>query len=409
MPDRLIKDLTARAPAAGDAIELDDGATSGGNRFDLSATIAALLGASTQTAARASLGITDSPTWNTADQWTLFGDGFDGDVTVSSGLTTLTRDVYYNTLTVSGTGQIATNNFRIFCRVALDLSAAPANAIVARVTATGAGGNGSTAGTGGTAGASITGATVSGGSQGVVGGAGGTTTGVAGAAPAAIAAFCNTATSGGNGGSGGLGSSGAGGTAAAANASTVHQERTLGITTVRGIAFIGGGCPGAPGSGGGGDGTAGGGGGGSGTAPGALFISARSIIRGTNTNQGILSNIGRVGGNGGSAVAGNRGGGGGGGGSSGGYIRLIFETLTGSTITNAIDVTGGNGGAGGNGFGTGVGGAGGGAGGGGYVDIWDLGSGTHTTYQGGGPVVGGAASGVTGGSAGVAATSRTSL
>lgn len=375
----------------------------------VSASVDTFMASSTQAAMRTALGITDSPTWNAAYAWALFGDGDDGNVTISSGTTTLSRDVYYLTLTISGTGQIATNNYRIFCRVALDLSAAPANAIVARVTATGAGGNGSTAGAGGLAGATVSGATVSGGSQGVVGGAGGTAAGVTAAAPAGIASFCNTATSGGRGGAGGAGSGGAGGAGATAIPSSVHQERTLSITTLRGIAFIGGGCPGVPGSGGGGDGTSGGGGGGSGTAPGALFISARSIIRGTNSTPGIIANIGRLGGNGGSATAGNRGGGGGGGGSAGGYVRIIFASRTGSVITEAIDVTGGNGGAGGAGFGTGVGGAGGGAGGGGYVDLWDLESETHTTYQGGAGVDGGAASGTTGGTAGVATTSRTGL
>ena len=40
-----------------------------------------------------------------------YGDGSDGNVTISSGVTTLVRDMFYNNLTLSGTGQIVTAGY----------------------------------------------------------------------------------------------------------------------------------------------------------------------------------------------------------------------------------------------------------------------------------------------------------
>jgi hypothetical protein len=45
-------------------------------------------------------------------QW--FGDGSDGDVTINSGTTTLTRDMYYHNLTLSGTGILNNGGFTIY-------------------------------------------------------------------------------------------------------------------------------------------------------------------------------------------------------------------------------------------------------------------------------------------------------
>lgn len=69
-----------------------------------------------------------------------FGGGTDGNLTISSGTTTLTRDTYYNNVTISGTAQIVTNGFRLFISGTLDLINASANAITANG---GNGGNGS--------------------------------------------------------------------------------------------------------------------------------------------------------------------------------------------------------------------------------------------------------------------------
>ncbi|HWT52346.1 MAG TPA: hypothetical protein VN113_09225, partial [Caulobacter sp.] len=58
----------------------------------------------------------------------FFGDGADGDITISSAVT-LTRDMYYNNLTLVAGGTITTNGWRIFVKRTLDLSAAIAGAI----------------------------------------------------------------------------------------------------------------------------------------------------------------------------------------------------------------------------------------------------------------------------------------
>ena len=58
-----------------------------------------------------------------------FGDGSDGQVTVNSGILNLSRDMYYNSLTINGTGTIFTNGFKIFVQNILDLTAAPTYAI----------------------------------------------------------------------------------------------------------------------------------------------------------------------------------------------------------------------------------------------------------------------------------------
>jgi len=59
----------------------------------------------------------------------LYGDGSDGDVSMSAGGPTLTRDMYYQNLTLSGTAQINTNGFAIYVSEILDISNAGANAI----------------------------------------------------------------------------------------------------------------------------------------------------------------------------------------------------------------------------------------------------------------------------------------
>ncbi len=68
------------------------------------------------------------PPTSTEDN-TYFGDGIDGVVAISAGTTTLARDMYYATLTMSGTGKLNTNGFRVFVSGTLDISAAPAAAI----------------------------------------------------------------------------------------------------------------------------------------------------------------------------------------------------------------------------------------------------------------------------------------
>ena len=51
----------------------------------------------------------------------LFGDGSDGDVTIS-GHTTLTRDMFYNNLTVNANRNLITDGFRVFVKATLTLN-----------------------------------------------------------------------------------------------------------------------------------------------------------------------------------------------------------------------------------------------------------------------------------------------
>ena len=131
---------------------------------------------------------------------TTFGDGSDGDVSLSSGTTTLTRDTYYNNLTLSGTAKIITAGYWLFCKDTLDLTNAPADAI----TWTGNNGSASATTTGGAAGAAQTTTVLAGGTAGGAGGTGVVGVGAQATAPVAIPL--------GNGGAGGAGGSGGAGT-----------------------------------------------------------------------------------------------------------------------------------------------------------------------------------------------------
>src|SRR5262249_9938940 len=89
----------------------------------------------------------------------LFGDGSDGNVTVSTAIT-LSRDMYYNNLTLSGSAAINTVGYRIYVAGTLDISAAPAGSIKANAGAgsTMNGSNGNVGGAGAFADGSSTGA-----------------------------------------------------------------------------------------------------------------------------------------------------------------------------------------------------------------------------------------------------------
>src|SRR5271165_4942252 len=94
-----------------------------------------------------------------------FGDGSDGNVTVNSGITTLTQDMFYNNLTLSGTGSIYTNGYRIFVKNKLDLTAAAVGAI----NFNGLVGGNASAATGGTAASTVVAGSVGIGNVGVNG------------------------------------------------------------------------------------------------------------------------------------------------------------------------------------------------------------------------------------------------
>ena len=271
---------------------------------------------------------------------TLFGDGSDGNVTVSSGTTTLSRDMYYNNLTMSGTGKIVTNGYRIFVSGTLTLTNAAVGAISY---------NGSAA-SGVTEGAALLSRSIGG------SGVGGATNGGNGGAAN-------------NGAYGGFAAGGAGGSIGAIDAFPV---RRIAIDLLKGASVLAGG------SGGAGAPTVTGGAGGSGG--GVIAIYARNITRG-GSNTGVITAKGGNGGNG------SPGGGGGGG---GGWIYIVYEALLSSSMANAINA---NGGSGGNGTSS----SGGGGGGGGRITLINTVAGTISETFGGNGV---GNSGATGGAGG---------
>lgn len=352
----------------------------------------------------------------------IFGSGVDGNVTISSGTTTLTRDMYYNNLTISGTGRLSTAGFKIFIAGTLDLTNAPAGAIY---NSGGSGGNGvngtSSGGAAGAAGSAVPSGVVGGGATGVIGrtGVNGSAVGLAGNAGALSATPANGGTAGAGGaGANGSGGGGSGGAAGAAGTAPTNFliSRYVEDLIKNGTGTIGGGSSGGSGgSGGGGSSStsASGGSGGSGSGGGVIYVLAKNISRGSSTAVGAIQAKGGSGGNAGNStgVSSSAGGSGGGGGGGGGWIYLVTSSLSGTTATNAIDASGGNGGNGGNG-GSGTssgaaGGNGGGGGGGGRITYINVSSGAITESAGSAGTsgsTGSAASGTTGGSGGAGGT-----
>lgn len=342
-------------------------------------------------------------------QW-AFGGGSDGSLTVSSGVTNLTRDMYYQNLTVNGTGSITTNTFKIFVAGILDWTALPVGGI------TNNGGNstsstaGNTSGTGGSGGTNTVVGTLGVGTNGNTGGAGGTTTGTEGVNSSG--ALCQGAQCG-TGGIGGTGSSGVGGVVRPNVNPTGGGNSTFtrfAIDLIRGVSLYAGGVGGVGGSGGGGDGASGAGGGGGGAGGNIIYIAANMVKRSGAAAGGIQA-MGASGASGGAAAAGTKGGGSGGAGGGGGWIYFLYGMLLDTTTaTNIFDVSGGSGGAGGNGTNSGTsGGDGGGGGGAGRVDIFNMRNGTGAETFFGVSTTRNSASGATGGGAKAGQTGQVSL
>lgn len=278
----------------------------------------------------------------------FFGDGSDGNATITTNNATsgplssgaLTRDAYYNNLTISGSGAIFNNGFKIFVAGTLDLSNAGAGAIRC------SGNNGS----GSSGGGALTANTLGGSAAGGPGnGSSASGTSVGGSVTPA------------NGGSGGFGGGVAGegminGYGGDSSLPTIMHVASLEI--LRGASLISGGA----GGGGGLTGTSGGGsGGGSGGA--VLFLAANIINRGASTAASAIKATGGAAGTatrtGSDATAGSGGGGGG-----GGFIYVVYAKLVGvQTTNNAVEANGGNGSNGANGGTTGGNGGCGGDGG----------------------------------------------
>lgn len=241
----------------------------------------------------------------------FFGDGSDGNVTISVN-TTLTRDMYYDNLTVDVGVILTTGFFRIFVKGTLALngeisvigvnatSSTGAVVLTAQTLSSGSGGGSSTiAGSGNGVTQSDT-----------LGGTGGT----GGSSNAA-------------GGLGGVAGTGANTTGNRTAYTLLPHSSMLRLSTIS--TQGGGGTGGGSGSG---DGAVVGGGGGSGA--GVILICARTI-----TGSGTLKSKG---GNGFSPPNG-----GGGGGGAGGYIFILTEDTVPNTVV--FDVSGGAAGAAGTG------------------------------------------------------------
>jgi hypothetical protein len=275
---------------------------------------------------------------------TIFGSDYsDGNVTISVN-TSLSRDMYYDTLTINNGVTLSPNGYRIFAKNVINNGS---------ISVAGGNGGNATGQTGGAAGAAGGGnGSMPAGRAGQIGGTGATGPGAGGAGVAGTASTYSlnnqNGVAGGNGGNGGYGS-GAGGTGGAVSSTPYSIPRNIvqsyylfdlgaynGTTVLRYNVTAG------SGSGGGGaayNTSLGGGGGGSGGSGGSMFIACESL-----TNAGTITAKGGNGGQGGNhGGAGNNGSvGGGGGGGNGGAIFLIYTSLV---NTGSITVAGGTGGA----------------------------------------------------------------
>jgi len=310
----------------------------------------------------------------------IFGDGSDGDVTISAP-TTLTRDMVYNNLTVSST--LDTAGYRIFVLGTLTVTnggSISRNGNDAGNGGVGGSGNGANAhgagGSGGTAGAALASTSVFGSVVGIQGGNGSSGGGANpsyggngdGGTPATNSISPSTTVNdSGAGGDGGVdtgdlidgGSVGSNGAITLSNSSIKHISLATLLFNASG--FLKGSAS-SGGSGGGSSGfykliptndyaSGGGGGGGGSASPGGLvLISAKIIV--VNSGGIISANGGNggTGGDGGSASGGTNGsygggGGGGGAGGNGGIVVLIYKSYTNSGTVSVTKGVAGIGGA----------------------------------------------------------------
>lgn len=321
----------------------------------------------------------------------FFGSGQDGDVVLSAS-TTLTRDMYYDDLTINESVVLTAGGYRIFVKGTLTNNGTIEwNGNDGTAGDDGADGNDNPNNGNGVGGTALAFGSISegvAGSNGGNGGAGGeqigsgsAQTGKAGTAGAVGVSVTSSigsngaSNTGNRGGQGGLvssnvppnGSVGGAGGAATAPKSNIYNIQTAqslfeivegpAIATLKTSASSGGGGGGSGGSGSslticrGGQGGAGGG---SGSSGGIIAIYAFSI---NNTASGTIQAIGGNGGDGGDGgtddgdTCGSGGGGGGGAGGTGGVVVLVYSSLTNNGSISVDGGAGGTGGAGGVGLG----------------------------------------------------------
>lgn len=245
----------------------------------------------------------------------IFGMGSDGNVSLNGSVAApswatksgskyiLNRDVYCNSLTLTGTAQLVLNGFRLFVLGTLDIQNAAARAISADGVDYATPPTLRTVGLGGAGG--LGGAEATGGEQ-----------------PESASGYQQ-----GGAGGRGAGASGFAGGAVSRSASFPNPSHNL---TLRGQLMAGGG------GGGGGQTNASAGAGGNGG--GVVAVWAYTIARGASTPAAVFSAQGQAGAN--AAVYG-------GGGGGGGWVHIVYGILAGTAVNNAINVSGGAAGTGG--------------------------------------------------------------
>lgn len=325
------------------------------------------------------IGATNTPA-QLAQNIMFCGNGADGNLTINSGITTLTRDMYYNNITITGTAQINTNGYRLFWNGILDISGAPTDCIFSD----GQTGGNATTFTGGTAAAALSDQTVGGAVAGPNGANGRNAT--SGAGTQGTVGNVTTPGNGGAGGASGKGGQSSGGVGGGSNSggtpTLANPMLRWCVDTLRGIQIIRGGSSGAGGGSGGSAGGVSGGGGAGGGGGGVVWLSGNIINRSSSGAASIISALGGIGGNGANSNGAGTGDGGGGGGGGGGWIYIAFLELTGTLKTNLIDASGGAGGNAGTVGTTSTIAAGGTGGSGGRITIVNLGAGTVSETTG---------------------------
>lgn len=340
---------TLTTPTIGDLTNAQHDHSSASKGGQLNATTAFSSG--TIPTARLGSGVASAGTYLQGDQtWGaltasfISSDGSDGDVTISPGTTTLTRNMYYNNLTVNGTATLNTAGYKIFVK---NLTIVDTSGGGGGIQHNGNAGGNATAGTGGTGATALTTAfhfpTPIGGGNGANGvnnSAGVNATGTS------VDTVVNT-NNGANGGTGGgetgyLGGTGTGGTSTvpfyirdlvSANTFIKYTSATAFKLANMASQSSGGGSGGASS----GTNTSGGGGGGGGCG-GFVFITTKSL---SLTGTGCIQANGGNGGNGGNGTNVFTGGGGGGGGGNGGVVVAIYSSKTGTGTMVANGGTGG--------------------------------------------------------------------
>lgn len=298
------------------------------------------------------------------------GDGSDGNLTISSGTTTLTRDMYYQNLTVNGTGTLKTASYRVYVSGILTVDTSGGGGGVNNA---GSNGGGAVAAAGGVLGSVISAGTLPAPGLSTAGGNGLTNaTGASGgisASAAGASLLLSLGVSGATGGTAGNGGgAGLGGTAGAASSTSVviqprsytwannlFQLSTATTTVIQRFLASGG----SGGGGGGGTGSFGGSqtgytgaGGAAGGAGGFVWIEATTV---SLTGSSAINANGGNGGNASTSTGTNvSGGGGGGAAGSGGIIILIYQNISGAGTLTVAAGSAGSGSAGTNGGGSGA-------------------------------------------------------